>query len=377
MALADFDIPRFLDQYWQQRPLVLKQLIPDFEDLIDEHDLAGIAQENDADSRIVSRNSKGEWLSTNGPFVNFDSVCVDKWSLLVRGVERYIDSVDDLFEHFAFIPYWRMDDVMVSYSIEGAGVGAHIDQYDVFLIQGKGQRRWQIGAPGDYQEVDQGGLRQINHFVPSIDVVTKAGDVIYIPPGWPHKGETIEDGLTYSIGYRSPDTDQLVNTMHELLETSPNTSKRFNDPMREPTSLPAIVTAKDIMQLKQMLRELLDHPAIDEQLLSMLSDCHVHHADEAQPIDLEELEFALLANQRMIRLEGIRPLYAEHQSNPAEFTFHINGELFTCEANLRDWLEPLLNKRVHVIPITVDTPIKPLCQVLIELISRGYYFIDE
>jgi hypothetical protein len=79
----------------------------------------------------------------------------------------------------------------------------------------------------------------------------------------------------------------------------------------------------------------------------------------------------------MIRLEGIRPLYAEHQSNSAEFTFHINGELFTCDANLRDWLEPLLNKRVHIIPISVGTPIKPLCQVLFELINRGYYFIDE
>ena len=376
MILKNLNTADFLNRYWQQQPAVLKQLIPDFEDSLDEHDLAGIAQENDADSRIVSRSNTGEWTTTSGPFEDFNAVCVDQWSLLVQGVERYIESIDDLFEHFAFLPYWRMDDVMVSYSTEGAGVGAHIDQYDVFLIQGKGQRRWQIGQPGEYKEDDNNGLRQIQDFEPIIDVVTRAGDVIYIPPGWPHKGETIENSLTYSIGFRAPDTDQLVNVLHEALETTPSFNQCFSDPNRQSLSQPAIVTTKDTNKLKNMLVALVNNPDFDQHLLTMLSDCYVLDTDQAQTISLEDLQLSLLEGVAITRMEGIRPLYSEQQTDPAQFQFHINGDRINCDAKIRDWIEPLLNNRSHTLQLNNEDPVETLSKTLYPLINNGYYFID-
>ena len=94
---------------------------------------------------------------------------------------------------------------MISFSNEGAGVGAHIDEYDVFIIQGKGSRRWQVGLPSDYTEsIPHPLLKQINGFTPIIDEVLLPGDVVYIPPKHPHNGVALTDCLNYSIGFRAP-----------------------------------------------------------------------------------------------------------------------------------------------------------------------------
>ena len=56
-----------------------------------------------------------------------------------------MEEIDELKAHFDFIPSWRLDDIMISYAPEGSSVGPHFDQYDVFLLQAKGQREWKIG----------------------------------------------------------------------------------------------------------------------------------------------------------------------------------------------------------------------------------------
>lgn len=235
--MKEFDIEHFLSHYWQQKPVVLRGFFQDFEDPIDEHDLAGLAQEEEIDSRLLSfentsgnpADGAGEWKVHQGPIHDFEAVCEGAWTLLVQSVDRYVHDVADILEPFRFLPNWRLDDLMVSFATKNAGVGAHIDQYDVFLVQGKGQRRWRVGKPGEYKEVfPHPKLRQIEGFDPIIDEVLNPGDVLYIPPGWPHDGKALEDCLTYSVGFRAPETSQLADSLSLMLETS-DINVRFTD----------------------------------------------------------------------------------------------------------------------------------------------------
>ncbi|MBT0586585.1 cupin domain-containing protein [Alteromonas oceanisediminis] len=373
----DFNVQHFLTQHWQQKPAVLRNLIHHFRDPLDEHELAGLAMQPDVDSRIVSRTATGQWKNTSGPFDGFESVCIDQWSLLVQSVDRHIGEVDDLIEQFTFIPYWRMDDVMVSFSVAGAGVGAHIDQYDVFLIQGKGQRRWQIGEPGDYQEVNRDGLRQINEFTPIIDVITQPGDIIYIPPGWPHRGETIHDALTYSIGFRAPDNEQLIAALHDNLFEQQGKNSRFTDPHREATMHPACVDNGDIERLKQLMIEAVNRPETEEMLMRFLSEQSLDIEPLApSPESRSDLEMHLPHRITVCRNEAVRPLYRAKQSG-ATFVFYIDGVGFECSAGLKHIVEPLLNQPLTETKLAVTDPyFAEYCSLLRSLAEQGFYFVD-
>src|SRR5690348_10259631 len=150
---------RFLSDHWQKRPLLIRNAFPDFVPPLRPDDLAGLACEELALSRIVLRDEKRDtWSLRNGPFTesDFAALPASHWTLLVQDVDKWDGDVAALLDHFTFLPSWRIDDVMVSYATDGGGVGAHLDQYDVFLLQGIGKRRWRIStdphAPPDFRE---------------------------------------------------------------------------------------------------------------------------------------------------------------------------------------------------------------------------------
>ena len=62
----------------------------------------------------------------------------------MQRVNEWLPHVDLLFEYFTFVAAWRIDDIMVSYAAPGGTVGAHLDNYDVFLCQLRGERTWQF-----------------------------------------------------------------------------------------------------------------------------------------------------------------------------------------------------------------------------------------
>jgi 50S ribosomal protein L16 3-hydroxylase len=377
LARLEFDHHTFLKEYWQQKPVLLKGLLSPFNDLLDEHDLAGIAQEQDADTRIVTRNDAGQWTNTSGPFDDFSKHCIGYWSLLVQGVEKYIPEVDDLFEAFSFVPYWRMDDVMVSYSVPGAGVGAHIDQYDVFLIQGKGIRSWQVGEPGGYSETDNNGLLQVSDFKPVIDIQTHSGDVLYIPPGWPHKGETIEDSLTYSIGYRAPDADYLCAALHESILLNKQTNKRFQDIQRAAQSSKSMITREDMQALKDLLHQAIDSECFENQLIEQLSESQSATPSLDTPYSIEDVKHLLLSGAVLRRVEGVRPLYTEPKSGDLKvFVYSVNGEVITCCESLQNGLLPILENTEFTLTSSDSTFSDPLFEQVAYLINQGYWYIE-
>jgi 50S ribosomal protein L16 3-hydroxylase len=231
----------FLRDYWQKRSLLVRGAFPDFLDPLTPDDLAGLACEELALARLVVHDSRRDrWTLRSGPFdeADFAKLPPRDWTVLVQDVDKWDTDVANLLTRFAFLPDWRIDDVMVSYAVDRGSVGAHVDQYDVFLLQGLGQRRWQIStdphAPRDFR--DDAELKLLREFAPTHEWTLQAGDMLYLPPGVPHHGTAIGECLTYSIGMRAPSQSELLIDFAESLADSLPEELRFCDPDLGPSN---------------------------------------------------------------------------------------------------------------------------------------------
>ncbi|MCA1714180.1 MAG: cupin domain-containing protein [Gammaproteobacteria bacterium] len=226
---------QFLRDYWQKRPLLIRNAFPDLVSPITPEDLAGLACEDAALSRIVAHDrSSDAWMLRHGPFAEdlFPTLPDHDWTLLVQDVDKWDADVAALLPAFDFLPRWRIDDVMVSFAAPGGSVGAHVDQYDVFLLQAQGHRRWQIddraGAPTAFRnDVD---LKLLQRFSPTHDWLLGAGDMLYLPPGVPHHGVAEDACLTFSIGMRAPAAAELLGDYVDTLASEADESQRYRDP---------------------------------------------------------------------------------------------------------------------------------------------------
>jgi len=238
---------KFLAEYWQKKPLLIKQAFKNFEDTIPADELAGLAMEAEIESRIVSVDNKGNWQVDHGPFEDFSQYGEENWTLLVQAVNNWSRPTNSLLQPFAFIPRWRIDDVMVSFSTPNGGVGAHLDQYDVFIIQGSGKRRWQVGAPNKALStlLPHPDLKQVSAFEPLIDEITEAGDLLYIPPNHPHNGVSIENSVNFSIGFQAPSSQELWSSFADKLIDNNLGELRFSDSARKVTDSSALISKAD------------------------------------------------------------------------------------------------------------------------------------
>ena len=202
---------QFLAEYWQQKPLYLPQAIPGFRSPITPEELAGFALEADIESRLIWQD-KGIWGQADGPFSDTSFQRQDLWTLLVQQMDRWHPAIHQLRLSLSFLPNWRFDDVMVSYAVDGAGVGPHFDRYDVFLLQGLGQREWHLGPACDEHtpQLGDNGLNLIPEFEPEATHLLNPGDALYVPPGIAHWGIARSASMTFSIGLRAPPIATLL-----------------------------------------------------------------------------------------------------------------------------------------------------------------------
>lgn len=226
---------RFLRDHWQKRPLLVRGAFPRFRNPVAPDDLAGLACEELALSRIVIHEpERDRWILRNGPFDEgtFATLPRTHWTLLVQDVDKWDEDVAALLPHFSFLPSWRIDDVMISYAEDRGSVGAHVDQYDVFLLQGLGHRRWEIDldprAPKAFR--DDAELKLLREFTPSHGWVLEPGDMLYLPPGVPHHGVALGACMTYSIGMRAPSQAELLLDFAETLADGLPEEARLSDP---------------------------------------------------------------------------------------------------------------------------------------------------
>jgi 50S ribosomal protein L16 3-hydroxylase len=254
---------QFLGEYWQRQPLLVRGALPQYPSPISADELAGLALDADVESRLVlERGDAGPWEVRHGPFQDSDFLALPErdWTLLVQAVDLWVPEVKELLQRFDFLPPWRFDDVMVSYAVPGGSVGPHFDQYDVFLLQVEGERRWEIA---DLIDVDaaflpQTDLRILQHFKASREWTLSPGDMLYLPPGVSHWGVALTECLTYSIGFRSPTVGELLGDLAvEVL--AQHHDLRYSDPPLNSTMAAEEIAPEFIRQAKDLLLRALDN----------------------------------------------------------------------------------------------------------------------
>jgi 50S ribosomal protein L16 3-hydroxylase len=224
---------QFLDRYWQKKPLLMRQALAGFQPALDADDIAGLACEELAEARLISGSyPEHDWKLDYGPFSEKDLTGLPQrnWTLLVQDVEKHYPPLLDLLRAFDFIPRWRIDDLMVSVAAPNGSVGPHVDQYDVFLLQAEGTRKWQIADRYDDQLLADCELNVLRSFTPEQEWVLEPGDILYLPPGIAHHGVALDRGMTWSIGMRAPSMADLFQALGEWYAQRPGEGGRYGDP---------------------------------------------------------------------------------------------------------------------------------------------------
>jgi 50S ribosomal protein L16 3-hydroxylase len=281
----------FLSEYWQRKPLLIKNTGNGFTPPLSSDELAGLALEEDVESRLVEY-CNDTWQLRHGPFNESDFERDNPWTLLVQAVDHHIPEVAELQRLFDFIPRWRMDDVMVSYAVDGGGVGPHYDNYDVFLLQGEGHRLWRIGQYCDEHTtlLPHDELRILDCFDTREEYLLGPGDVLYVPPGVAHWGIAQGECTTFSIGFRAPRISDMLSRWTDQLLMQISLDKFYRDPGRAASTRPGELHADDAHAALAQLRSALDQAVPSQWFGELVTepryDVEPDQDEVAQALDL-------------------------------------------------------------------------------------------
>ena len=346
MQFQHFDFDGFLAEYWQKKPLLIKNPWTSWHNPLGPDELAGLACEAGVEARLIKQSRKS-LAAENGPFPEsrFSKLGKQPWTLLVQAVDHHVHHVAALIEPFRFIPNWRIDDVMVSYATDGGGVGPHFDQYDVFLIQGLGQRRWQIGALCDEATalLPHDDLRLLANFEATDEWILEPGDILYLPPRFAHNGVAVgDDCMTYSIGFRAPSRAELLgNWCDDLLEELAD-DDRFADPGLAAQENPGEISASALAGLHALITEKLGDQAAFARWFGRYTSTRKYpdidwHPDE--PLASNELRDYLSQGVPLIRNPASR--FSFVRGAEGAVLLFVDGECFDCGAEVATLAEQL------------------------------------
>lgn len=247
----------FLKKHWQTTPLLIKDSIDSGDWSLTLDDLIELSQDPRCSTRLVINNDSRYQVSY-GPVTknNLRKLPKKNWTLLVQGINHVHDGVANLLGLFSFIPFARFDDVMVSYAAPGGGVGPHYDSYDVFLLQGKGVRQWQVGTPRCLELLPNQELRILKSFVPDGTCQVQNGDMLYVPPKFSHHGVALEACITYSIGFKSPSYDHIKSEFLHYLDKELEFRGLFEDPKRRETKMPGLIPTDLLQSIEQKINKI-------------------------------------------------------------------------------------------------------------------------
>ena len=296
--MLDLDINQFIANFWQQKPCLIRNAIPGFTTLVSPEELAGLACEEDVHSRLVMETGgQPPWTLRYGPFDEQDFLDLPEsnYSLLVSECEKWLPELTDLLDQFRFLPDWRIDDLMISYAPAGGSVGPHVDQYDVFLLQAMGTRRWQFGDTPVQDEalIADLDLAILQDFRPDQEVVLNPGDMLYLPPGFAHHGVALQACMTYSIGFRAPSAASVLESFAMESDRADARVERYRDADLELDRHHAEITDLEILRLRKLASRLLEQsPQLWQDAVGkMLSDSPVAGPDDdEQPVYLSDLQ---------------------------------------------------------------------------------------
>lgn len=337
--LGNITPEEFFANYWQKKPLLIRQAIPDFQPLFSADELFEMASRDDVESRLICF-FKQHWEMTNGPIAKVPVKEKKDWTLLVQGVNLHQQKADELLRQFRFAPDARLDDLMISYAREGGGVGPHFDSYDVFLLQAHGQRRWQISSQKDLTLIEGMPLKILRNFKAEQEFILEPGDMLYLPPHYAHDGVALGECMTYSIGFRSPSFQELGEGYLQFMIDTIELPGRYADPdlqtCQHPAEIDASMVDKVIAELSKISLNKEDMAIFLGEYLTEPKSSVFFNSPE-KPLTPKKFTQAALKYGVKLSLKT-QMLYQGKQ-------VFINGESFTVGKTDKQILSILANQR--------------------------------
>ncbi|HZZ12814.1 MAG TPA: cupin domain-containing protein [Paraburkholderia sp.] len=342
--LGNLTPSQFMRRYWQKKPLLIRQAIPNVESPLSRDEFFELADNDEVEARLIT-HFRNKWQLEHGPFApdELPSLRQRAWTLLVQGVDLHNDRARALLDRFRFVPDARLDDLMISYAADGGGVGPHFDSYDVFLLQVKGKRRWRIGAQKDLTLQPGVPLKVLQHFEPEEEWVLEPGDMLYLPPHIAHDGIAEGECMTCSIGFRAPSahelTAQFLYYLAERGESKGGSGALYRDPKQPAVDRPAELPSALIERVGAILAAVKwNEQDIASFLGTYLSEPKPSVVFDPPHKPLDEGRFVAQASKFGVRLDRKTNLLYKRRF------FFLNGEEISIEG-AKKWLFDLADQR--------------------------------
>lgn len=346
-VLGGITAEQFLAEYWQKKPLLVRNGLPEIVGLLEPQDVQELALEEHASARLIRQKDRNpnEWHVKSSPLTKGDFQKLPKlWTLLVQAVDHYSFDLSELWKKFPFIPQWRRDDIMVSYAPKGGSVGKHFDFYDVFLVQGHGHRRWQLGQMCDVNTafVPNQPLKLLPEIDVQFDEVLAPGDLLYVPPGMAHYGVAEDDCLTFSFGFRMPNVAGMIERISDQFSANTLLQNPVIDIARKQMSQIGEMNATELSYLKDLvLAQLQDSSALDAAIMSYMSEPkYPDNIPEPDEIEADDLKEILHEGYEVLLEPASRLLYTEKDE---ALNFWGNGEALCIAENFAPKLKAIAN----------------------------------
>ena len=361
---------QFLSEYWQKKPLLIRNAFPGYKDFVSFDSLQALAQRDDVLSRLVTERD-GDWSVKQGPLRSSDFRGLKRahWSLLVQGIDQLLPAGKALISQFNFIPHARLDDLMISFAPKAGGVGPHFDSYDVFLLQGQGHKRWQVSQQQDHSLIPDAPLRILQRFKMEQEWILGPGDMLYLPPGSAHYGIALNDSLTYSIGFRAASNQELLIQFLIHLQDRVTAEGMYEDADLALQTHPAEISATMINKVASAINRLTwSKDDIAQFLGSYLTEPkpHIFFDPPARPLSLAKFHQA-------VEKKGLH-LSLKTQLLFAGERLFINGEEVSAKGAALKLLSRLADERVLSGPMALPPAAG---EMLYDWYQAGYVLLGE
>ena len=345
MLTPNFDKTEFLKSYWQQKPILIRGFFSKLVGFISPDRLLEIACSAAAESRIVITHPKesgtDRYALVHGPFelTSLPAMSDENWTLLVQSAELWIPDLKQMIQAFEFLPRWRIEDVMLSFATPGGGVGPHFDQYDVFLVQGLGQRTWHVGDQVDLTKQPPNllstasDLNLINEIEVKHEFTLVNGDVLYIPAGYTHWGVSQTPSLCYSVGFRAPSYAEMIESFSNRVIDELTESQRFTDHTDSEMRDSAEIGENDWQRAWEIVSGLLtDQGEFLHAFGSLVTE--VKYPELVEPLTDEVIPEELIAFKgkavELVRNPASRFAYLL-QADPKPLLLFVDGKVYELE----------------------------------------------
>ncbi|MEB6478626.1 cupin domain-containing protein [Acinetobacter vivianii] len=344
-VLGGITAEQFLNEYWQKKPLLVRNAMPEIIGLLEPADVQELALEEHVTARLIRQKNKNpnEWHVKSAPLTKGDfQKLPNLWTLLVQAVDHYSFDIAELWKKFPFIPQWRRDDIMVSYAPKGGSVGKHFDFYDVFLVQGHGHRRWQLGQMCDEstQFIPDQPLKLLAEMDVHFDEVLAPGDLLYVPPGLSHYGIAEDDCLTFSFGFRMPNLSEMIDQVSDKFAENTSLKNPLADIARQQTAHLGEINSTEFAYLKtQLLDYLTQAPEFDAAIMAYMSEAsYPNNIPEPEEVDANDVAEVIGADYQIILEPASRLLYRKQGDS---FEFWANGDTVCISAAFMPYLKQI------------------------------------